>query len=297
MSPEAAGVAPAPLRSRGFPAPSSSASSSTLAMNRSVVFWIWSWARRSSSSRYLLVLGERLQLVVGLAADVADRPPARPRRSCRPSWRAACAAPRSSVGMASRMSLPSLLGREAEVGLLDRLLDGRELRGLPRLDDQGARVGHGDRRHLVDGRGRRRSSRRASRRAAPVLARPVRTPANSRASRSAATCIRVSRSLITASMIAHPPGRDRSPLVRPATSADTIEPTGSPLTIRRMLPGRVRSKTTMGSLLSMQSEIAVVSITSSPRFSTSMYADPRRAWSRSGPSRDRRCRCRPPWWP
>ena len=79
-------------------------------MKRSVVFWIWSWPRRSSSSRDLLLLGERLQPVVGLAPDVADRDRARPRRTCPPSWRAACAAPRSSVGMVSRITLPSLLG-------------------------------------------------------------------------------------------------------------------------------------------------------------------------------------------
>src|SRR5262249_54726944 len=51
----------------------------------------------------------------------------------------------------------------------------------------------------------------------------------------------------------------------------TIEPTGSPHTIRRMLPGRVRSKTTIGSLFSMHSEMAVVSITASCLFSASMY--------------------------
>src|SRR5437016_5625993 len=35
---------------------------------------------------------------------------------------------------------------------------------------------------------------------------------------------------------------------------DTIEPTGSPSTIRLMFPDRVRSKTVIGSLLSLQSE-------------------------------------------
>src|SRR5207248_10402416 len=52
--------------------------------------------------------------------------------------------------------------------------------------------------------------------------------------------------------------------------AVTTEPTGSPQTIRLMLPDRVRSKTTIGSLLSMQSEIAVVSMTSRRRLRTSM---------------------------
>ena len=70
-------------------------------------------------------------------------------------------------------------------------------------------------------------------------------------------------SLINASCIA------LTPWAGPA-SAETTEPTGSPMTIRRMLPRRVRSKTTIGSLFSMQSEMAVVSITWSPRLSTSM---------------------------
>src|SRR5215831_21359595 len=44
-------------------------------------------------------------------------------------------------------------------------------------------------------------------------------------------------------------------------SLETMEPTGSPVMMRRMLPCLVRSKTTMGSLLSMQSEIAVMDTT------------------------------------
>src|SRR5262249_60915034 len=51
---------------------------------------------------------------------------------------------------------------------------------------------------------------------------------------------------------------------------DTIEPTASPRTIRLMLPDRVRSKTMIGSLLSMQSEIAAASMTCKPRLRTSM---------------------------
>src|SRR5258707_727594 len=58
--------------------------------------------------------------------------------------------------------------------------------------------------------------------------------------------------------------------LRGAGSAETTLPTVSPVTIRRILPLRVRSKTTIGSLLSMHSEMAVVSITCSPRLSTSM---------------------------
>ena len=51
----------------------------------------------------------------------------------------------------------------------------------------------------------------------------------------------------------------------------TNDPTpDSPRTIRSRFPGMFRSKTPIGSLFSMQSEIAVVSITRRPRLSTSM---------------------------
>ena len=43
----------------------------------------------------------------------------------------------------------------------------------------------------------------------------------------------------------------------------TVVPTGSPMTTCRMLPGAGRLNTTIGSPLSMQSEMAVVSITRS----------------------------------
>ncbi len=95
-----------------------------------------------------------------------------------------------------------------------------------------------------------------------TFARPVRTPANSRVEQ---VHRRLHPGLHVLERILH----GRYPLGMPA-SADTTEPTGSPLTIRTMLPGRLRSNTTIGSLLSMHSEIAVVSITSSPRLSTSM---------------------------
>ena len=50
--------------------------------------------------------------------------------------------------------------------------------------------------------------------------------------------------------------------------AVTSDPTGSPMMARLMLPGLRRLKTTIGSLLSMHSEIAVVSITFRPCSST-----------------------------
>ena len=48
-------------------------------------------------------------------------------------------------------------------------------------------------------------------------------------------------------------------------------PTGSPMMTRRRLPGVRRLNTTIGSLLSMQSEMAVASMTLRPRSSTFRY--------------------------
>src|SRR5690242_6296912 len=50
--------------------------------------------------------------------------------------------------------------------------------------------------------------------------------------------------------------------------AVTVVPTASPSTARRMLPGVRRLKTTIGSLLSMHREMAVASMTFSPRSRT-----------------------------
>ena len=54
-------------------------------------------------------------------------------------------------------------------------------------------------------------------------------------------------------------------------NAVTVEPTRSPTTTRFKFPGTFILKTTIGILLSMQSEIAVESITESPFCSTSRY--------------------------
>src|SRR5688572_21618454 len=86
-------------------------SSSTLAMNRSVVFWTWSWARRSSSSDTAAFLSLAATFSLSLAS----------RRTLRTATRASSAIlatvftscfRRSSVGvgMTSRMSLPSFTG-------------------------------------------------------------------------------------------------------------------------------------------------------------------------------------------
>src|SRR5437899_48724 len=53
--------------------------------------------------------------------------------------------------------------------------------------------------------------------------------------------------------------------------AVTSDPIGSPTIARLMLPGVVRLKTTIGRRLSMQSEMAVASITFSPCSSTCRY--------------------------
>src|SRR5207253_5120806 len=52
----------------------------------------------------------------------------------------------------------------------------------------------------------------------------------------------------------------------------TSVPIGSPSRARRMLPGCITSKTTIGSWLSMQKVMAVESITFRPRFRTSRYS-------------------------
>src|SRR5204863_3623581 len=86
-------------------------SSSILAMNLSVVFWIWSWPRRSSSS----VIGAFLSLANALSLSLASR------RTLRTATRASSAIlwtfltsclRRSSVGVGivSRMTLPSFTG-------------------------------------------------------------------------------------------------------------------------------------------------------------------------------------------
>src|SRR5438094_520451 len=86
-------------------------SSSILAMNLSVVFWIWSWPRRSSSS----VIGALLSLASAFSLSLASR------RTLRTATRASSAIlwtfltsclRRSSVGVGivSRMTLPSFTG-------------------------------------------------------------------------------------------------------------------------------------------------------------------------------------------
>src|SRR5262249_39577317 len=130
------------------------------------------------------------------------------------------------------------------------LLDGLELARFPRLDHDRPGVGHRNRRHLVDGR----------RRAVIVDADPVEQTGR-RAPRAhrgelPPQCLERAGHLRLHSL--HDALRVRHGRHPPD---DTIEPTVSPRTIRWMLPDLVRSKTMIGSLLSMQSEIAVASMT------------------------------------
>src|SRR5688572_4218657 len=99
-----------------------------------------------------LVLGERLELVVGVAADVAHRHPRILRHLAR-GLHELLAALLGGRGHREPDDLAVVGGRDAEVGLRDGLLDLLELRDLPRLDDERARIGRGQRRHLADGRG------------------------------------------------------------------------------------------------------------------------------------------------
>src|SRR5437762_844751 len=55
----------------------------------------------------------------------------------------------------------------------------------------------------------------------------------------------------------------------PLAARETVEPTFSPITTRLRFPKTLRLKTTMGRLLFIQSEMAVVSITSKRRDRTS----------------------------
>src|SRR4029453_13989380 len=154
--------------------------------------------------------------------------------------------------------------RQPEGGCDDRLLDALDLRGLPWRDTGGPAIRRRDGRHLVH-RGRR---------AVVVDADPVEQVGGgaARADRrelaagggEGARHLRFDVLLYRLHVRhGHPPD-------------ETIEPTGSPRTIRLMFPARVRSKTMMGSLFSMHREMAAPSITWSPRLSTSMYV----TWAR-----------------
>src|SRR5947207_1741958 len=138
----------------------------------------------------------------------------------------------------------SAIGRSSHIRLLDRL----ELRRLPGLDHQRPCVRHRHGGHLVHWRGR------------PVV---VHADAVEEPGRGAARTHGRELAPERVERDGHP-GLDilqyRLHSGQPPPE-DTIEPTGSPRTMRRMFPGRVRSKTTIGSAFSMQSEMAVVSIT------------------------------------
>src|SRR4030095_12337393 len=169
---------------------------------------------------------------------------------------------------------------QTEVGLLDGLLDGADLAGLPRLNDQRAGIGRRHGGHLAD---RRQVAvivhpdaveQRGGRAAGPYRGELTPQPVQGRVHAG----LHILQHGLHDDLLSLTQGdpEEGSPLSTdpswaPGQTDVTMEPTGSPQTIRRMFPGRVRSNTTIGSLFSMQREMAVVSITSSRRFSTSMY--------------------------
>src|SRR3954447_532201 len=144
-------------------------------------------------------------------------------------------------------------GLEPEVRLLDRLLDRLDRGRVERLDGEHARLGHVDRRQVLE---RRRGS-------VVVDLDPV----EQRGRRTAGThgvevLVRRLDGLVhTACGVAEEfVDRRRHQRSAPSAGVEMIVPTRSPATTRPMLP-RTSSKTWIGSLLSIQSESAVVSIT------------------------------------
>src|SRR5262245_1589306 len=210
---------------------------------------------------HLLVLCEGLQLVVGLSPDVPDRHPRVLRELVHGLGE--LLAPVLGEGRQGEADhLAVVGGREAEVRLRDRLLDVVHLARVPRLDQQRLRIRHGDGGELID-----RRDVAVGLDAERVEERGVGAP---RAHAAELPGEQIHRRLHARLHVLEQGFVHGAHSLRGPASADTTEPTGSPITIRLMLPLRVRSNTTMGSLFSMQSEIAVVSITWSPRLSTSM---------------------------
>ena len=123
-------------------------------------------ARCSSSEPASPASLQLAQVVHHVAADVADRDAALlddVRATLTSSRR------RSSVnsGMSRRIRR-AVVGRvQAQVGLIDRLLDRLDRGAVERLDRQQPRLGRGDRRELAAAASGRRSSRRGCGRAAP----------------------------------------------------------------------------------------------------------------------------------
>src|SRR4029450_562265 len=91
---------------------------------------------------HLLVLGEALQLVVGLAPDVSDRYPGVLRELVH-GLGELLAPVLGEVWQGETDHLTVVGGREAEIRLRDRLLDVVHLARVPRLDQQRLRIRHG----------------------------------------------------------------------------------------------------------------------------------------------------------
>src|SRR5215208_5436878 len=146
---------------------------------------------------------------------------------------------------------------QTEVGLLDRLLDRLDRGRVERLDGEHARLGDVDRRQVLERRRRpvvvdldpveQRGRRPAGADGVEVLVR--------RLDRLVHSARGVPQEFVD---------RHSHQCSAPSAGVEMIVPTRSPATTRPMLP-RVSSKTWIGSLLSMQRESAVVSITFSPR--------------------------------
>ena len=133
-----------------------------------------------------------------------------------------------------------------------------------------------------------RRRRRGRCRAWSTEARPVRTPASSWRRCSIAVFIRLLTSV-------NSPFRSLTSIVGP--HAVTTDPTGSPAIARLMFPGVSRLKTTIGRRLSMQSEMAVASITFRPLLEHLEIRDPLEAGRVRDGASGRRRRSRPPWSP
>src|SRR5262249_29743119 len=145
-------------------------------------------------------------------------------------------------------------GLEAEVRLHDRLLDRFDRRGVERLDREHARLGDVNGRELLQ------------RRRLPVV---LDVDAVQQRRRGAACAYAVELLLGRLDGLVHSAHRVLDEIIDHQSAPVSVGvemsvPTRSPATMRRMLPPD-RPKTWIGSLLSMQSERAVVSITLRPR--------------------------------
>ena len=230
----------------------------------SVIFCTSSSAAPLVVFRNLVVLEQLLQPLVGVAADLAHGVAA----SSAYLWTSRdISFRRSSVsdGIGMRIDLAVRRRIQAEVRLLDAPLDGAHQRRVERLRDDQRRLRDGQRRHLVERHRSCRRPRRAPDRAADTEARPVRRPPSSWRTCSMALSIRFLTSAfrplrsLTSMRLPRQFGVCRDRRAHGFAHDDAPEVAGL----------RAGLNTTIGSLLSMQSEIAVASMTFSRCSSTS----------------------------